>query len=338
MKKLRYAVAAAVLGSVAIAQSASALENAPGVAMTKPGATLGGAAADPPPGIYMINQMFTYQATFSGGGVAASGLNNTHKSVWVEVNGFLFVPGWSFLGATYTFAIFQPWVNANLSPPINVVVIGANDTFISPVSLSWKLGDSGFFVAANLGMYVPDGNINGPTGLNNIGQPWWTFQPQLVISYLKDGWNITANNYAEFMTNNYIDGYQNKGVIYHTDAQILKTVGKWTFGPVGYVATQLGSDNVPVGSTAAALGQTAVGPWTLAAVGGFVGYDFGPVNLQVWGTQEVYSRVTQNTAAGGGAVAGSDTIDRGFTIWANLIFKVWGPEPPPPAKSPLIVK
>ncbi|MGA2128119.1 MAG: hypothetical protein ABSG76_18445, partial [Xanthobacteraceae bacterium] len=90
--------------------------------------------------------------------------------------------------------------------------------------------------------------------------------------------------------------------------------------------------------TLSCAGSNAVGQWTLGAVGGFVGYDFGPVNLQVWGTQEVYSRVTQNTAAGGGAVAGSDTIDRGFTIWANLIFKVWGPEPPPPAKSPLIVK
>jgi len=323
---------------MALAQPAAALENAPGVAMTKPGATLGGAAADPPPGIYMINQMFTYQATFSGSALSTNVTPGTRKSVFVDVQGFLFVPGWNFLGATYTFAIFQPWVSASLGTPVDLVAVGANDTFIAPINLSWKFGDSGFYMAANLGMYVPTGNMSGATGLNNIGQPWWTFQPQLVFSYLKDGWNVTANNYAEFMTDNYIDGYQNRGVIFHSDLQVLKTWGKWTFGPVGYVATQIGHDNVPVGSTAEFLGQTAVGPWTLAAVGGFIGYDFGPVNLQVWGTDEVYSHVSQNTTSLGFPVVGSDAIDRGFTIWANLIFKIWGPEPPPPAKAPLIVK
>src|SRR5271166_6426626 len=98
--KWKYALAGAVLGSVALAQPAAALENAPGVAMTKLGATIGGAAADPPPGIYMINQMFTYQATFSGSGLNANVIPGTRKSVYVEVNGFLFVPGWNFLGAT----------------------------------------------------------------------------------------------------------------------------------------------------------------------------------------------------------------------------------------------
>ncbi len=58
--------------------------------------------------------------------------------------------------------------------------------------MSWRLGDSGFFVKAGLGIYAPTGTQQGPAGLTNVGNQWWTFQPNLVFSYLKDGWNLTA--------------------------------------------------------------------------------------------------------------------------------------------------
>ena len=54
-----------------------------------------------------------------------------------------------------------------------------------PVELSWKLGTSGFVVKTGLGIYTPDGTIQGPFGLNNVGNPWWTFVPELIVSYLK---------------------------------------------------------------------------------------------------------------------------------------------------------
>jgi hypothetical protein len=55
-------------------------------------------------------------------------------------------------------------------------------------------------------MYVPDGSIQGPAGLSNVGNPWWTFQPEFIVSYLKDGWNLTANAFADFNTKNSITG------------------------------------------------------------------------------------------------------------------------------------
>src|SRR5258708_14742303 len=80
-------------------------------AQTKPGAFIGASAGVPPPGIYMFNQVFTYQSNFTGPGTTGFGLGS-HSSVHVNdyTMGFLFVPGWTFLGATYDAVLVQPWV------------------------------------------------------------------------------------------------------------------------------------------------------------------------------------------------------------------------------------
>src|SRR6202522_2601561 len=70
---------------------------------SKPGIFIGASAGVPPPGIYMFNQVFTYQANLTGPGTGPSLGNNTKvgSQSAVDVEGFLFVPGWTFLGATY---------------------------------------------------------------------------------------------------------------------------------------------------------------------------------------------------------------------------------------------
>ena len=47
---------------------------------TKPGAFIGSSAGVPPPGIYMFNQVFTYQSNLTGNGVNTLGLG-THNGV-----------------------------------------------------------------------------------------------------------------------------------------------------------------------------------------------------------------------------------------------------------------
>ncbi len=89
-----------------------------------------------------------------------------------------------------------------------------HNTYIAPVELSWKLGTSGFAVKSGLGIGVPDGTVQGPTGLNNVGNPWWTFQPELIVSYLAGGWNLTAALSDEINTKNSIDDYTS-GDIFH---------------------------------------------------------------------------------------------------------------------------
>jgi hypothetical protein len=80
------------------------------------------------------------------------------------------------------------------------------NTFIAPVELSWKLGDRGLHVKTGLGMYVPDGTVTGVNGLGNVGNAWWTFMPEFVVSYLKDGWNLTANIFEEINTKSTVTG------------------------------------------------------------------------------------------------------------------------------------
>src|ERR1700735_4245477 len=163
--------------------------------MTKPGAFIGSSAGVPPPGIYMFNQVFTYQANLTGPGTAALNPPGTHKTgvqAAVDVQGFLFVPGWTFLGATYDAVIVQPFVMQSLGNPINLQGSGAFNTYIVPVELSWKFWNSGFNVKTGLGIYMDDGCHTGANGLGCEANPYYTFQPELILSYLKDGWNLSA--------------------------------------------------------------------------------------------------------------------------------------------------
>ncbi|MEW6639528.1 MAG: transporter [Pseudomonadota bacterium] len=324
-------VGAAALTAASLT-SASAYEfGSPGWA-TKPGITIGASAGAPPPGIYMFNQVFTYQADIVGPGAPNVGGNRTQVHAAVEASGLVFVPGWTFLGATYNAVIVQPWIMADVGSPVNAQQAGMHNTYIVPVELSWKLGDSGFFIKTGLGIYTPNGSISGPAGLNNVGNPWWTFQPELIVSYLKDGWNITAFLYEEFNTKNSKTDYQS-GDVFHADFTVTKTIDKWTFGPVAYYAGQVSNDK----SSAFYNGAVNVNRYNIWAVGGLVAYNFGPATLTVWALDEVSSR-----ASGGTPNAAGDTasITKGWTAFASLSYRLWAPdEPAPPVtKRPAFYK
>jgi len=200
-------------------------------AAQKPGLVVGNAAATPPPGLYMFDQVFTYQSHIVGSGAPNVGGSATSAHAAEVASGLLWVPGWNFLGASYDAVVVAPFVMADAGNPVNINPSGMHNTFIAPVELSWKLGESGFFVKAGLGIYVPDGTTSGINGLGNVGNPWWTFQPNLVFSYLKDGWNLTANVFQEMNTKSTVTGYKS-GDVLHAEFTATKAIGKWTVGPV----------------------------------------------------------------------------------------------------------
>jgi hypothetical protein len=61
------------------------------------------------------------------------------------------------------------------------------------------------------------------------------------------------------------------------------------------------------------------------AVGGLVGYNFGPAALTVWATQEVSAKASNPAAL---ATLGFDPslTKEGFTVFATLSYRLWGPE------------
>ncbi len=137
-----------------------------------PGLTLGGASAGaPPPGVYMFDQAFQYVGNVVGPGAPNINGNATPVRISGAGTGVLWVPGWTFLGATYNAVLVQPWLSTTIGSPINVQPTGFRNTFVVPVELSWNLGNSGFFLKTGLGLHVPTGSISGVNGLGGIGNP-----------------------------------------------------------------------------------------------------------------------------------------------------------------------
>jgi hypothetical protein len=341
--KLNSKALLAAAGVFALSWSpAHALE--PGAAaQTKSGSFIGASAGVPPPGIYMINQVFTYQANEAGPGTAGIG-TKTGVHANVDVQAFLFVPGWTFLGATYDAVIIPGiFVDTSVGSPINAQFSGMHNSYIVPIELSWKLGTSGFQFKTGLGIYTPDGTTNGPTSLGNTGAPYWTFQPEAILSYLANGWNLSAAVYAEFNTANSTTGFTS-GDILHADFTATKTFGKWTIGPVAYYYGQVSNDSCSSVNCQATYG---VGPASVAAltnnrfnvwaVGGLVAYDFGPAALSVWATQEVSAKASNAAAF---ALTGADPslVAQGMTVFATLSYRIWGPDEAQPVKTSMYHK
>src|ERR1700733_1577243 len=288
---------------------------------TKPGAFIGASAGVPPPGIYMFNQVFTYQTNLVGPG--STGGNRTGVQAAVDVQGFLFVPGWTFLGATYDAVIVQPFVMQSLGNPINAQAAGMFNTYIVPVELSWKFGTSGFAVKTGLGIYLDDATVNGANGLGGQGNPYWTYQPELILSTIKDGWNLTAAMYVEINTANTVTHYTT-GDLFHADFTATKTIGKWTFGPVAYYVGQVTDDKCP--ASCIATGESTLlhsSRYDVWAVGALVGYDLGPASFSVWATQEVSAKVSNPAAA-----VDPSVVAQGTTVFATLSYRLWAPDAP----------
>ena len=269
----------------------------------------------PPPGIYMFNQVFTFQTNLAGPGVnSALGGAKVGVQAAVDIQGFIFVPGWTFLGATYDALIVQPFVRPVLASRFTGQSSGMFNTYFVPIELSWmKIGGTGFAVKTGFGIYAPTGTIQGPQGIANVGSPYWTFQPELALSYLADGWNLTAFMYDEFNTANSRTNYTN-GTIFHADFTATKTIGKWTFGPVGYYVAQVSDDKCPIGVCTVfnPLGTlTNAQRFQVFALGGLVEYNFGPASLSVWATQELTRRLRTRLRS---QAIGEDfsTIDQGY--------------------------
>jgi hypothetical protein len=299
----------------------------------KPGITLGGGTAGAPPlGLYMIDQVFTYQANLTGPGNAVLNPRGTTTGVpaAVESSVFVWVPGWNFLGATYNAAWAIPFGMASVGSPVNVAASGMINSFIAPVELSWKLGDSGLHVKTGLGMYVPDGTVTGVNGLGNVGNPWWTFMPEFVVSYLKDGWNLTANIFGEINTGSTVTEYRS-GDILHAEFTATRSIGKWTFGPVAYYAGQVSDDR----SSAFYGGAINVDRYNIWAAGASLGYNFGPAQLTVWALDEV----SANASGGAPQLPPGPIITKGFSAFAQLSYRLWAPDEPATApKSPIYRK
>jgi hypothetical protein len=309
----------------------------------------GGAAA--PPGLYtgvtFWEGLYGGQTGNQGGTLPNTTAHGVGLQATAAVVPLVWSTGWNFLGASYSVAVIQPFVlaaggsdNGTLgttstsgpicaSPPLgtntcfwqNILI----NTIWQPINLSWKLG-GGWFVSAYFSFQGPDGTKN-PGSAN---PDYWTLAPGAAISWLSPNWNVSLNMVYQIYTASagtgsalggtpFGVGYTN-GNQFAGDWHVLYKIGKWEFGPVGYFVWQTTADTAGGGGCAvlaanAVLGGSGCAYQNFVGLGGLVGYDFGPVDLQVWATDTVWS---QNTA------------EAGWTVWTRFGFRLWAPEAPKP--------
>jgi hypothetical protein len=326
------------------------------------GATIGlplGAA--PPPGIYTGLET-AYLGMLAGNSGSSSNGASAGNQCAATTGGrcavlpalaqavpLLWVPAWNnWWGATYSASVVQAFY---IYTTCGVTVNGGNgscaggasidgtsgfvytNTFFQPINLSWKLG-GGWFISAAFSFTPPIGSRSG--GQFTPNPDYWTFEPSLAFSYLGNNWVASANFFYDINTRSEGNccvgaavsaagaGQITSGNALFGDFTAVYKVGKWSIGPVGYFEVQTTSDTGSGCNAGVNLvtGANFCGRYRTFAAGGLVGYDFGPVDLQVWVTDQFAS---QDAPAANGALH----------VWTRLGFKIWGFEQP---VAPLVTK
>lgn len=256
-----------------------------------------------------------------------------------------------------------PGVSCVGQPPMAFPFTAANGgAFFENVhNTVWQAIDSwnwhnGWFTSLGFGLQGPDGSQYNGT----LNQDYWTFSPTAGISYIDKNWKNSVNfeydihtasrghtgTYAALQASgipvapvapNGCVGFNCPGIGYTTgnqlfvDWNVLYRYGKLEFGPVGYLKFQTTADSPGSGYTCAALAANpAYGPSLGCgraediALGGEVGYDFGPAELEVWATDSAYTK---------------DDF-KGASVFTRLSFKLEDPSPKPegPAAAPMVSK
>jgi len=239
------------------------------------------------------------------------GCRNTNPEgtcVGVTIPVYAWSTPWKIFGARVQFLAATPAVD-----------VGVNDTFYkagwyNPLvsgQLAWDLG-YGWGFSYLLGSYI---DVNSPTAWSST-----SLNQRFALSYTANGWNLTANaiwgiQFNQVTSNPQLSGcpvspaFPNNGCnpnFINVDLTATHKFGKWEAGWVGFYSSDL-STPVP-----GYLKQSQF------AMGGLVGYDFGPVILQGYLTTDVYQK-----NYGGNDVRG----------WARIIIPLGDPFAPPPAPA-----
>lgn len=271
----------AIAGGLSLGMTASAGHAG---SVTQPGETVGIAAGAPlPEGVYFVN-------TFDYGhrdGVDVFSAVDIPVVAWSTP--------WTLLGARVQFLVATPAVEVGV--PHNDFNVGLYNPLVSG-QLAWDLGN-GWGFSYLLGAYI---GVDTSVAFDST-----SINQRFAASYTANGWNLTANLIygiqLDAVTNTINPDFLN------LDLTATKKFGKWEIGPVAFGSTDLTSPFVGYQKQ------------RQFAVGGLLGYDFGPLTLQAYVTTDV---AEEN-------YGGRDT--RG---WFRLIIPVW--TPPAPARAPLITK
>jgi len=246
--------------------------------VTQPGETVGLAAGAPlPEGLYFVN-------------TADWGNRDTvDVSLGVTIPVLAWSTPWTFLGARVQFLGAAPLVEEGIDH--TNYLKGVFNPFLGG-QLAWDLGN-GFGFSYALGAYF---GVKSEVAFDST-----SLNQRFGLSYTGNSWNLTANVIYGIQFDQLTTTVNPDFV--NVDLTATKKIGKWEIGPVAF-----GSSDVS-DPFAGYQRQSQV------AIGGLVGYDFGPLTLQTYVTHDVFER----------NYGGFDT-----RVWGRVIIPLWTPTPPPP--------
>ncbi|AWN41059.1 transporter [Methylobacterium durans] len=236
--------------------------------LASPGGALAGSAAQPgqtlglptgaqlPVGLYLVDT--------SSFGVRGTLPRDSRSNVNLPT--FAWSTPWQVLDARLHFFVTQPVVAASArGAPYES---GLGQTLLA-AQLAWDLGgDLG--VSYLFGGYLPADTrfLTQSASLSH----------RFAASYTGNGWNLTAN----LLYGIFLDTRSPTGTLYpdylNLDLTAARKFGRWQVGAVAF-----GSSDLPTG-------VAGYRPQGQFAMGGLVGYNFGPVTLQAYLTRDVVER------------------------------------------------
>ncbi len=198
----------------------------------------------PPPGFYGSEDNYVIFGKISDGAGKTIPIKVTNWSANVAL---LYSSSYHILGGTYGAGLIEILANHNVDASAvggaNTSSTGLFNTIIEPLTLSWSLG-GGLFASIGQSFYLPDGEFhdsNGVRAQTSYANAFWTYEPSVAISYLKNGWNLTATNVYDVNAEDNLTHYQS-GDVYYLDLTAVKTVGRVTAGLIGNYTQQTGDD------------------------------------------------------------------------------------------------
>ena len=202
---------------------------------------------------------------------------------------------WTIAGGRLGFDAATPVAQVSIDNPVGLNKAGWANPLIE-ASLKWDIGNH-FYFGVHEGVHLP---VNSPLTQIGVSYNFASFMQVASLSYLNDGWNLTATLAYGTGRNGSVAGSFAPAWLNY-DLTATKTFGKWEFGPIAFGSVDLSSP------------YAGYARQSQFALGGLVGYNFGPVDLQLKLTTDV---AEQN-------YGGRDT-----RIWANIVIPIWTPSPP----------
>jgi hypothetical protein len=257
-----------------------------------------------PEGVYFINTSTYFERSPKSG----SGYPTIDAGVNIPV--VAWATPWTILGGRLEVLGIVPELAVEVNP--NSPASSGYRDFYNPaglVGLAWDLG-GGWGFANYVGAFAPvDTRIGNAL---NLGGNYWTFLELATLAYNRDSWSASAN----FTYSSSGSDRDSKISIQPDTAQIdfsvSKHFNKWEVGLVGYGSTDLESPSP--NRTNGLYGKKQ----SQFALGGLVGYNFGPVITQFYLTRDV-AETNYN---------GYDT-----RAWTRVIVPLWNPDTPVPRKQ-----